>query len=146
MKQTLVNEQKIRSLLEASPLRMTKKREKVLRTLLTSDRPLSAEELRVQAELSKSDLVTVYRTIEAFVGIGIVQGIPLESGGTIYELTEPGDHFHHFVCRECHKTERLDLCLGHDLEEEATKLGFRDIRHVMEVYGLCGECPSPGQN
>lgn len=119
---------------------MTRKRECILNTLFTLDRPVSAEELRVRAELPKSDLVTVYRTIDAFLGIGIIQGIPLESGVTIYELTEPGDHHHHFVCRECHKTERLDLCLAEELENKARTLGFSDISHVMEVYGCCEDC------
>lgn len=136
----MVNAETIRSLLEESPLRMTRKRECILNVLLTQDRPVSAEELRVRAELPKSDLVTIYRTIEAFLGVGIIQGIPLESGVTIYELTEPGDHHHHFVCRECHRTERLDLCLASDLEKMAQKLGFSEISHVMEVYGCCEEC------
>ena len=130
----------ILSCLQRSPLRMTRKRERLLGALLTFDRPVSATELCERAGLVESDLVTVYRTIEAFAGIGIIQGIPLESGGTIYELTEPNDHHHHFVCRQCHKTERLDLCFAEELEKQAAQIGFSDIRHVMEVYGRCGDC------
>lgn len=140
MKRLKLNTQRIRSCLKESHLRSTRKRECILEALLTFDRPVSAEELRDRADLPKGDLVTVYRTIEAFLGIGIVQGIPLEDGKTIYELTEPGDHHHHFVCRKCHKTERLDLCLAGELEKKARKLGFSDISHVMEVYGSCEDC------
>ncbi|MDF1813209.1 MAG: Fur family transcriptional regulator [Verrucomicrobiales bacterium] len=135
-----MNIERIRERIRKSPLRMTRKRDCLLNALLTLDRPVSVEELRVLADLPPSDLVTVYRTIEAFSGIGIVQGIPLESGGTIYELTEPGDHHHHLICRVCHKTERLDVCMGKELEQKAHNLGFRDVTHVMEVYGSCKDC------
>lgn len=132
-----------RRLLEAiksGPLRMTRKRERLLQTLAGLDRPVSAATLREKADLPESDLVTVYRTMDAFEGIGIVQRIPLEDTGCLFELTEPDDHHHHFVCRECHRTERLDLCLGKELEAQAKRLGFSELRHLMEVYGVCGEC------
>ncbi len=132
--------QRILESIESSPLRMTRKRERLLGALVAMDRPVSAAELRDRAGLPESDLVTVYRTLEAFEGVGIIQRIPLEENGCLFELTEPNDHHHHFVCRECHRTERLDLCLAGELEERARKLGFTQVTHVMEVYGLCETC------
>ena len=126
--------------IEDGPLRVTRKRERLLGALVTTDRPVSAAVLRDKAGLPESDLVTVYRTLEAFEKIGIIQRIPLEENGCLFELTEPDDHHHHFVCRECHRTERLDLCLANELEEQARKLGFTQISHLMEVYGLCEDC------
>jgi Fe2+ or Zn2+ uptake regulation protein len=123
-----------------SPLRMTRKRERIIGALLTFDRPAAATEVRDRAGLPDSDLVTVYRTMEAFEGVGVIQSIPLENGTHLFELTRPGDHHHHFVCRCCHRTERFDRCLKEELEEEAESLGFTAISHVMEVYGLCSEC------
>ncbi len=126
--------------IESGPLRMTRKRERLLGVLVAADRPVTAAVLRDRAGLPESDLVTVYRTLEAFEKIGIVQRIPMEESGYLFELTEPHDHHHHFVCRECHRTERLDLCLANDLEERARKLGFTQINHLLEVYGLCEGC------
>ena len=131
---------RVRQCVEASPLRMTRKRERLLETLVSVDRPIPAAELRDRAGLPAGDLVTVYRTLEAFEGIGILQRIPLEDSGHLFELTEPNDHHHHFVCRECHKTERLDLCLADDLSKQARKLGYTQVTHLMEVYGLCADC------
>lgn len=119
---------------------MTRKRERLLAAMVATDRPVSAAALRDKADLPESDLVTVYRTLETFEGIGIIQRIPLEESGSLYELTEPNDHYHHFVCRECHRTERLDLCLGQELEMQAHTLGFTQVTHLMEVYGLCEDC------
>ena len=123
-----------------SPARMTRKRERILGAFLTMDRPASAAEIRKRAGLPATDLVTVYRTIEAFESLGVLQRVPLESGTHLFELKSPEDHFHHLICRSCHKAERLDVCIRSELEESAKRRGFTELSHVMEVYGLCGEC------
>ena len=132
--------QRIFQSIDASPLRMTQKRERLLGALIATDRPASAADLRDSAGFPESDLVTVYRTLNAFENIGIVQSIPMEENGYLFELTEPNDHYHHFICRECHLTERLDFCMGEELEKQAQKLGFSEVTHLMEVYGTCKDC------
>jgi len=126
--------------LKESGGRMTKKRECVLGALLTFDRPAAAEEIRERAELPASDLVTVYRNLEAFESLGVLQRVPLENGTQLFELTAPDEHYHHLICRECHKTERLDICMNHEVVHKAKSRGFSQIAHIMEVYGLCGDC------
>ncbi|MEC8219633.1 MAG: transcriptional repressor, partial [Verrucomicrobiota bacterium] len=98
--------------LKASGGRMTRKREVILGALLTFDRPSSAEEIRERAGLTQSDLVTVYRNLETFENIGMLQRVLLENGTQLFELTAPDEHYHHLICRECHKTERLDICVN----------------------------------
>ena len=120
--------------------RMTKKREVLLNALLTFDRPASAEEIRERADLNQSDLVTVYRNLESFENIGMLQRVPLENGTQLFELTAPNEHYHHLICRECHKTERLDLCVNNTVFNQAKKHGYTQIAHLMEVYGVCGQC------
>lgn len=126
--------------LKASGGRMTKKRECVLGALFTMDRPASAEEIRERAELPPSDLVTVYRNLETFEKLGVLQRIPLETGTQLFELTAPDEHYHHLICRVCHKAERLDFCVSHDVVKKAKSQGYSQIAHVMEVYGLCEDC------
>lgn len=128
--------QRIRS----SPLRLTQKRERVLRTMLQLDRPESAANIRDLAGLPESDLVTVYRNLESFLSLGVAQRIPLENGSHLFELTSPGDHHHHFICRHCHRAERLDYCVAQEVESHANALGFSEVTHVLEVYGTCREC------
>ena len=123
-------------------LRMTRNREKLVEVLIDSDHPLSADEIREAAGFASTDLVTVYRNLEAFQSAGLLQRIPLENGSQLFELTDLNDHYHHLICRECHKTERLEVCLGEKLSKKAKTLGYTQIAHVLEVYGLCGECAS----
>lgn len=120
--------------------RMTKKREQLLHALLTFDRPAAAEEIRGRAELPASDLVTVYRNLETFEGLGVLQRVPLENGTQLFELTAPDEHYHHLICRECHKTERLDICMSHEVVKKARAHGYSRLTHLMEVYGLCEAC------
>lgn len=134
--------QRVLKCVEDSPLRMTRKRKRIIETLACLDRPVTAPELRLRAELSENDLVTVYRNLESLEEIGVIQKIQLENGGHIFELIEPHDHHHHFVCRECHKTSRLDVCFDKELKKQAEALGFSDISHVMGVYGVCNDCHS----
>ena len=121
-------------------LRLTRNRENLVEVLAQSEQPLSADELRQKAGYAATDLVTVYRNLEAFQSAGILQRIPLENGSHLFELTDLGDHYHHLICRECHKTERLEVCLGEQLSKKAKSLGYKQIAHVLEVYGICGEC------
>ncbi|MAS64192.1 MAG: hypothetical protein CL815_03075 [Coraliomargarita sp.] len=126
--------------LKASGSRMTKKREQILGALLTFNRPATAEEIRERAELPSSDLVTIYRNLETFESIQALQRIPLENGTHVFELTALGEHYHHLICRACHKAERLNLCIGKDVEGQAKAKGYTNIAHVLEVYGLCEDC------
>jgi Fe2+ or Zn2+ uptake regulation protein len=36
----------------------------------------------------------------------------------------------------------LDQCLISPLEKKARQLGFRDIRHSLQLTGLCAKCAS----
>ncbi len=128
------------SRLRANGGRITAKRRRVLEALLSFDRPASAEDIRTRAELPESDLVTVYRNLEAIDSVGALQRIPMENGTHLFELTAPGEHFHHLICRRCHRAERIDFCAGEQMARQAKAKGFSKIAHVMEVYGLCEDC------
>ncbi|MFP4156589.1 MAG: Fur family transcriptional regulator [Opitutales bacterium] len=130
--------------LRAGGGRMTKKREQLLGALLTFDRPAAAEEIRLRAELPPSDLVTVYRNLETFEKLGVLQRVPLENGTQLFELTAPDEHYHHLICRECHRTERLHVCMHKEAFNQAKAHGFSNIAHLMEVYGLCETCRKEG--
>lgn len=120
--------------------RITKKRIRIVEALAQFDHPASADEIRQSAGLPETDLVTVYRNLEALQRVEVIQRIPLENGTQLFELTAPGEHYHHLICRECHQAKRLDLCVGKEVLGRAKKHGFSQISHVMEVYGVCKDC------
>ncbi|MCH6258036.1 transcriptional repressor [Puniceicoccaceae bacterium K14] len=126
--------------LKKESLRITEPRKALLKLLIDTHKPLSAEELHEALGSEQYDLVTVYRNLETFEKAGIVSRIPTESGKGLYEMNDEQKHYHHIICRHCHKAEKLDECHIHELEEIATKLGFSNITHVLELYGVCQEC------
>ena len=60
---------KIIEALKFNGFRITKKRKKILDAMLAFNRPASADEIRIKADLPPSDIVTVYRNLEAFESI-----------------------------------------------------------------------------
>ena len=138
MTESLVN----RTLLQLSEagLRITKQRKALLSTLAEADNPLSADETHAQLAKGTCDLVTVYRSLEQFEKIGVLQLGVRENGTKVYCLSHGHDHHHHLTCRSCGRTERVDLCMGVELEKVGKSYGFTDMTHVMEVFGTCPDC------
>lgn len=120
-------------------LRMTAPRKQLIDLLAAAERPLSIDDLSQRSE-GKFDLVTIYRNLEVFREVGVIEVILLENGRTLFELTGEHDHSHHIVCRKCLKTERIDFCVGGELERFATSRGFSNLSHTIEVFGECPDC------
>ncbi|EDY83515.1 transcriptional regulator, Fur family [Verrucomicrobiia bacterium DG1235] len=128
------------SSLKRERYRITEPRKALLRLLIEAEKPLSAEEAHAALGADCYDLVTVYRNLETFDSAGIATRIPTEAGKSLYELNAEEHHHHHIICRKCHKAERLDHCEIEKLETLATKLGFTEVTHVLELYGVCDDC------
>jgi Fur family ferric uptake transcriptional regulator len=83
---------------------------------------------------------TIFRTLELFAELGVVERIDLPSGEHAYVVCEPAHH-HHVVCSSCGRTAEID-----DLGLEALtagveqRTGFRVDRHRVELFGLCADC------
>ena len=126
--------------LKKKRLRITEPRKALLQLLDGAPKPLSAEELHEALGAEEFDLVTIYRNLDAFENAGIVNRIPTESGKSLYELNAEQHHYHHIICRKCHHTEKLDTCEIEKLEKLASDLGYSEVTHVLELYGVCETC------
>ena len=126
--------------LKKERLRITEPRKALLQLLDGAPKPLSAEELHEALGAEEFDLVTIYRNLDAFENAGIVNRIPTESGKSLYELNAEQHHYHHIICRKCHRTEKLDTCEIEKLEKLASDLGYSEVTHVLELYGVCETC------
>jgi Fur family ferric uptake transcriptional regulator len=83
---------------------------------------------------------TVFRTIEALEGIGIVERIDLPNGEHAYVACEPVHH-HHVVCSRCGRTSEIeDAGLRIVVRDVARRTGFRIDDHRLELFGLCPAC------
>ena len=128
------------SKLREKGLRLTKQRKAILEVLADAESPASAEETFSSLPKDTCDLVTAYRCLEQFERARIVERGVRENGTKVYCLSHGHGHHHHLTCRKCGTAERIDLCMGEELEVAAQGFGYTEISHVMEVFGLCPEC------
>ncbi len=128
------------SKLREKGLRLTKQRKAILEVLADAESPASAEETFSSLPRDTCDLVTAYRCLEQFERARIVERGVRENGTKVYCLSHGHGHHHHLTCRKCGTAERIDLCMGEELEVAAQGFGYTEISHVMEVFGLCPEC------
>ena len=126
--------------LRENGLRVTEQRKAILEVLASLDSPRSAEETFSALPAETCDLVTAYRCLEQFEKAGVVERGVRENGTKVYCLNHGHGHHHHLTCRKCGCTERIDLCMGDELEEVAVGFGYTELSHVMEVFGLCPSC------
>ncbi len=121
-------------------LRITEQRKAILRVLAKASSPMSADETHAAMPSETCDLVTAYRCLEQFEKAGVVELGVRENGTKVYCLGHGHGHHHHLTCRKCGRTERVDLCVGGELEKIAHGHGYKEITHVMEAFGLCPHC------
>jgi Fur family ferric uptake transcriptional regulator len=107
------------------------------------DEHLSAADIysRAQAQTgTRLDRSTVYRTLEALEGSGLLTHSHLGHGPSVYHLAEDGGH-QHLVCLRCGKTFTLPEVETRRLVEAiARSTGFvLDASHFA-LSGLCIDC------
>lgn len=90
----------------------------------------------------KHDQVTVYRTVELFERLGIINKLRL-GGQTKLELSDVfRHHHHHMTCVRCGKV--LILKDNSRVETEIRRISqlarFKPVDHQLEIRGLCANC------
>jgi Fur family ferric uptake transcriptional regulator len=126
--------------LRASGQRLTKPRQAMLEVLTREHGPFSAEELHHRLKPGLCDLVTVYRCLTAMEEIGLVRRCDFGDGSYRYEHNTGEHHHHHVICRKCRKVETLELCVADSLERIVRQMGYANVGHTLEVFGLCPKC------
>lgn len=132
----------VKELLKSKGHSLTKTRQQVFSALTDSD-ALSMSQL-VRKLQFKMDRASIYRTIDLFERLGIVNRLQI---GWKYKLElseEFADHHHHAACMNCGKIvafeENADLEI--DIHKLSDHLGFKLTSHSLELRGLCPDCQS----
>lgn len=121
-------------------LRITRPRKAILETLFAQEGPVTIEDIHRQLESGLCDLATVYRCLAAFEKLNLVRRCHFHDGTSLYEIDLGPDHHHHIVCTACNKVEALDFCVVEGLERLVRDRGYRDVSHMLEFFGVCGDC------
>ncbi|MBN2412855.1 transcriptional repressor [candidate division KSB1 bacterium] len=132
--------------------RLTSPRQIIINILRNTDKHLSAEDIYIDAIKTNPSigLTTVYRTLDLFSQIGVVQKFDFGEGRARYELTNnplKKDHHHHLVCVNCKSIIDYTDFVNEELElmnktEKALseKYQFNIFHHTINFYGMCSKC------
>jgi len=124
-------------------LRSTEQRRLVTEMFFTSSDHLSIEDLleQVRLEEPKIGYATVYRTLKLLKDCGLAFERHFGDGVSRYEVAWADEHHDHMICLECEKIVEFEDEAIEDLQHKvAARLGFKLVRHKLELYGLCTDC------
>lgn len=127
--------------LKRAGYRLTKPRQAVLEVL--SREPQTALQIRllIRQRGQLIDQVTVYRTLECLVGLGLVTKTKFKDQTFWYELKDSNrPHHHHLVCDRCGQMEEVLLDESILLRVIARRSKFKVLSHQLEFFGLCPAC------
>lgn len=99
-------------------------------------------------------LVTVYRTLDILLSLGLVRKLHLDAGCHSYAISalaaqqadraERGRqevHSHHIICQCCNRAVEFAGCdLGGVVAAVEAQTGFHVQEHWLEMFGVCPEC------
>ena len=140
--------------LSGGRIRVTRQGEAIDEALRTADGFRTAQDLYGELRKlgSSVGLTTVYRHLKVLADAGEIDVVHRPDGEAQYRLCFPTkadrtaakNHHHHLVCRVCGRAVEVD---GPEVEQwaerVATKAGYTDISHTVEVFGLCPEHSAP---
>ena len=86
-------------------------------------------------------LATVYTQLRKLVDSKDVDIVMTDRGESLYRRCVVDVHHHHLACRNCGATVEVDAPqLEKWASEIANKNGFKDLRHIIELNGICQKC------
>lgn len=130
-----------RRMLKAAKLYCTKVRIAILKVLIKANKPLSQGQIAQRSGKKHLDKVTIYRTLESLLKVGLVHKAFIEKRAWHFELadncTESQCH-PHFTCTNCGSTHCLtEISLP---MAKSPHKGFVIHRQQVRFEGLCPAC------
>lgn len=120
--------------------RVTAPRLEILSILKSNKKPMTISQIHSEMKDKKTDLATVYRTLNLFAELRIVSEIDFKDDFKRYELIFDRHHHHHIVCRSCGRVDNVEACVLGELEKMLQRKGYTEVTHSLEFFGICEEC------
>ncbi|HTY82105.1 MAG TPA: Fur family transcriptional regulator [Dehalococcoidales bacterium] len=134
---------RIAGILRANGHKLTPQRHAILKVIAATHDHLTPEAIFDKSRLIDPGigLVTVYRTLEILNQLNLVCRVHVEGGCRSYMMRRPTEHHHHMICSGCGKVVDFTNCgLGEMEQRLSRESGFNIQGHLLEFYGLCGDC------
>ena len=136
-------EDRLREYLKTHNLRMTPERLQVLEGVLSREGHFDAEELlqHLQQQGKPVSRATLYRTLEHLADAGLVLRHHFREGHALFEHAHDRKDHDHMVCERCGRVFEFLSDRLHQIQHEICEAeGFRETRHVHQIFGICRDC------
>ncbi len=124
--------------------KLTRQRELIFHILNSyASHHLSAKDIYeiVLEQYSEIGLPTVYRTLELFSTLAVVQKLNMGDGCQRYVLYSL--HHHHLICTACGKVIEIKGSLAETLDTAINAMtDFSTLDFRLYIYGYCKDCQS----
>jgi len=128
--------------LDGAGYRITEPRRAVAELISGQAGHFTAADLVADARVRRLGIgrATIFRALDLFEGLGVVERLDLPSGEHAYVPCEP-IHHHHVICSRCGRTEEVDdPGIETATRSIARRTGYRIDAHRLELFGLCPDC------
>lgn len=103
--------------------------------------PLRQVQDHIVGQLPGVDRTTVYRNLEKFVQIGVIQELDLPTKGKVYQFIFEKTVHHYYICKSCGKMNKGDENLFDKIEKALKDIhDFSKANLSVVFYGLCSKC------
>lgn len=129
--------------------RLTEPRRAVAELVAGRRGHFTANDLIEDAQARDLDIgrATVFRALDLFTELEVLERIDLPTGDHAYVPCLPQHHHHHIVCEACGKvTEVEELGLGAAIEQIQHRTGWEVETHRLELFGRCPACQAAAGN
>lgn len=136
------------AVLRSNNMRITPARRVLLQFILDNKtRHISVQEIQrfLDQEMTGVDRSSVYRNLETFQKLDIIQELNLPNIGKRYQYILDRKVHHYYICKSCGKANRGNEELFSKIEEALKDVhGFSKANLSIVFYGYCAKC-SEGQ-
>jgi Fur family peroxide stress response transcriptional regulator len=139
------NDRDFIAILRDHGLQVTYQRLAIYQALYRTTEHPSAEDIyqQVRKRFPMISLGTVYKTLERFYDVGLVQKVSPVTEVARYDANISPHH--HLVCVKCQAIQNIqDPVMNQQLYLPETN-GFHVLRHQVLVHGYCPECQQQGR-
>lgn len=129
----------------STPQRRTRQRSTIAGLVDSLDGFRTAQDIHelLRARGESVGLATVYRALQTMAEAGEVDMVRTPDGQASYRAcgTGEGHHHHHLICRSCGTAVEFGADGVESLIETlASRHGFTDVDHSLELHGVCAAC------
>ena len=142
VKNRIYSEGKGQPALELTGMRVTSQRALILGVIRRGLGHLDADEIyrRARKKEPRLSLSTVYRSLQAFKKMGLVEEVHFDESHHHYELKQPPEH-HHLVCLGCGRVIEFHHPISrYVMKNVAEAKDFRVVDTELRMTGYCPQC------